>query len=317
MPGLLNVLGKFLIYGQRLCIYPSAFDSEDERNFGICFPDNVDTEDLTITTSDNIALKCYFLRAPNYRRHTSIAGQRLSIRTVTSAAARAIIIMFHGNGYHAWLHFSSAQRFLRLGCDVLVVSYRGYGHSLGKPTEKGLRRDAQAALEYVLADAELSKSRIVLHGHSLGGAVAIDLVARNPDKISGLIVENTFLSIPLVAKEIPGIRHLTFIINQRWESYRRILKIPKDIPILMLSGKDDEVVPEWHMLKLWDLASIRGEGKDMKKSEIQSRLERDGREGSDRGKDMFKTIVGGTHADTWTRSGYWSTVQTFLERLDL
>ncbi|KAJ3921253.1 Alpha/Beta hydrolase protein, partial [Lentinula edodes] len=227
---------------------------------------------------------------------------------------RAIIIMFHGNGYHAWLHLSSAKRFLRLGCDVLVVSYRGYGHSSGKPSEKGLRRDSQAALEYVLADAELSKSRIVLHGHSLGGAVAIDLAGRNPDKaliISGLIVENTFLSIPLVAKEIPGIRHLTFIIHQRWESYKRILKIPKHIPILMLSGKEDEVVPEWHMLKLWELAGMRGEGTDVKRS---------GSEGEEThpncGNDMFKSIAGGTHADTWTRSGYWSTVRTFLEKLN-
>ncbi|GAV99568.1 n-carbamoylsarcosine amidase [Lentinula edodes] len=296
MPSLFDVLGKVLIYGQRLCIYPSAFDSEDERTFNLSL-DNPGVEDVTLITSDKVTLKCYLLRASHDRSRTSLPDLRLSIRTVTpSVVPRAIIIMFHGNGYHAWLHLSSAKRFLRLGCDVLVVSYRGYGHSSGKPSEKGLRRDSQAALEYVLADAELSKSRIVLHGHSLGGAVAIDLAGRNPDKISGLIVENTFLSIPLVAKEIPGIRHLTFIIHQRWESYKRILKIPKHIPILMLSGKEDEVVPEWHMLKLWELAGMRGEGTDVKRS---------GSEGEEThpncGNDMFKSIAGGTHADTWTR----------------
>ncbi|KAJ4490029.1 alpha/beta-hydrolase [Lentinula aciculospora] len=313
MPGLFNLLGKLLIYGQKLLIYPSAFESDEERRSTFSYLGNVDIEDVTITTADEITLVCYLMRASHRRSRPSSHDSTLSIQTIPPLPVpRAIIIMFHGNGYHAWLQFTSAERFLRLGCDVLIVSYRGYGHSSGKPSEKGLQKDSQAALEYVLADAELSRSRIVLHGHSLGGAVAIDLASRNPDKISGLIIENTFLSIPLVAEKIPGIRHLTFFINQRWESYKRILEIPKEIPILMLSGMLDTVVSPKHMFRLWKLSARRGERK-----ETQPPAQEEEDEGLDHGNDMFERIYRGTHADTWTQSGYWSTVRAFLDRLDL
>ncbi|KAE9405552.1 alpha/beta-hydrolase [Gymnopus androsaceus JB14] len=323
MPGVFKALGKVIRHGpQILCVYPSAFESEEERISNYSFPRNVEFEDVTITTSDKISLECYLLRASQRRNRTETPNSshsRLSFRTSSpSVTPRALVIMFHGNGYHAWHHGYSGQQFLRLGCDVLLVEYRGYGRSSGVPSEKGLRRDAQAALEYVISHPELSRLHIIIHGHSLGGAVAIDLAGRNPEKISGLIIENTFLSIPEVAKAIPGIRHFTFVIHQRWESYRRILRIPKSIPILMFSGKKDEVVPELHMLQLWKLAASRGEGTDLKKDKKRrSRLEGEVSETLDRGNDMFKSIPEGTHADTWTRSGYWSTIDTFLKKLDL
>jgi alpha/beta superfamily hydrolase len=78
-----------------------------------------------------------------------------------------------------------------------MVEYRGYGLSTGVPDEAGLKVDAQTALDHLRQRAETSRSQIIVYGQSLGGAVAINLVAANEDKgdIAGLVLENTFLSI--------------------------------------------------------------------------------------------------------------------------
>ncbi|KAF5355396.1 hypothetical protein D9757_012540 [Collybiopsis confluens] len=285
----------------RLLLIPRQ--NEVYRNFS--FPKNVDSETLAITTIDNETIRCHLLHAhasrhskPRLSRTLESRNSKISSCSISTSPSvpRAVVIMFHGNGYH---YAYSGQQFVRLGCDALIVSYRGYGRSSGRASEKGLQRDAQAALDHVLTDPVLSKYPIylngfikILHGHSLGGALALWLASRNPDKISGLILENTFLSIPLVAKEIPYIRHFRLFIHQKWESYKRITKIPKSVAILMLSGKDDELVPESHMLKLWELASTRGENK--KSTDDKSPSDGGGRKAED-GRDLFKSISKGTH----------------------
>lgn len=222
-------------------------------------------------------------------------------------------MMFHGNGYHIWHHLGVGKEFVKLGCAAIMVSYRGYGNSTGYPTERGLRRDAQAALDYILGHTGLSKVPIVVHGHSLGGAVSIDLAARNPGKISALIVENTFLSIPSVARSIPLFRHLTFFIHQRWQSEKRIKQIERSVPICMMSGAKDGIVPaeqmgELHRLSINRSLKTKGKQKDAQSMELQSTTDEDG----DDLKDEFHVFERGDHADTWTQEGYWLAIDSFL-----
>lgn len=84
-----------------------------------------------------------------------------------------------------------------MGCSVFMLEYRGYGLSTGSPDERGLMIDAQTALDYLMNRHETKNNKIVVYGQSLGGAVSIQLVAKNQKsgKISGLILENTFLSM--------------------------------------------------------------------------------------------------------------------------
>ncbi|KAJ8082365.1 bem46 protein, variant [Marasmius tenuissimus] len=329
MPSLSSVLAKIAIHGQILLIYPAAFETREERRTNYAFPSDLPYEDVELTTSDGVKLKCMLLRAEK-RSRTSVES-RCSRATESSRSrdrrtnARATVLMFHGNGYHIWHHAYSGVKFLELGCDVLLVSYRGYGESGGTPSEKGLKKDSQAALDYVVAHPELNKRPIIVHGHSLGGAVSIDLAQRNPDKIHGIILENTFLSIPAVAKDLPGIRHLTFAIHQTWESQRRIASIPRSIPILMFSGLKDEVVPAAQMEKLWEISRTRrrkaqeergsffGLGSKLfkKTTEEEAIITED----DNTTMDIFKIIPDGTHADTWIQPGYWETVHDFLTTL--
>jgi pimeloyl-ACP methyl ester carboxylesterase len=89
------------------------------------------------------------------------------------------------------------------GCNILMVEYRGYGTSEGEPSEDGLKLDAQAALDY-LHDArdDVDGRQIFAFGRSLGGAVAIWLAHKNPRRLRGIMIENSFTSIREMAMPI-------------------------------------------------------------------------------------------------------------------
>ncbi|KAJ7346130.1 Alpha/Beta hydrolase protein [Mycena albidolilacea] len=223
------------------------------------------------------------------RAHTLAAAAR------QDAPAVATVIMFHGNGMNYGDTIYAAKRFVMRRCNVLILSYRGYGDSEGVPSESRLRLDAQAGLDHVKADPALSATPTILFGTSLGGAVAIDLASRNPSAIAALIVENTFESLPRVVRDWPVVGLFSFLCFERWNSASKVPRIPATTPILMLSGTSDEVVPRKHMVALWDIARTRGEGA----------AER----------DTFAAFPNGRHADTFTCPGYWTAVGEFLEKV--
>jgi abhydrolase domain-containing protein 13 len=133
-----------------------------------------------IPTPDGESLSAFFLRAN--KQHA---------RNVT-------ILMFHGNAGNIGYRVPIAKILEDdLGCNVLMLQYRGYGMSTGTPNEKGLMIDAQTGLDYVKQRAETRNTRIVVYGQSIGGAVAIGLAARNLKEgdIAGIILENTFTSM--------------------------------------------------------------------------------------------------------------------------
>jgi fermentation-respiration switch protein FrsA (DUF1100 family) len=106
--------------------------------------------------------------------------------------------MFHGNAGNIGHRVPIAKAVQdTLQCNVFMLEYRGYGMSTGVPDEAGLKIDAQTGLDYLRHRPETRNTKIVVYGQSLGGAVAINLVASNqePGDIGGLILENTFLSI--------------------------------------------------------------------------------------------------------------------------
>lgn len=133
-----------------------------------------------IPTPDGESLSAFYLRAN--KQHA---------RNVT-------VLMFHGNAGNIGYRLPIGKILEDdLGCNVLMLQYRGYGMSSGTPNEKGIMIDAQTGLDYIRQRSELRGSRIVIYGQSIGGAVAIGLVARNLKNgdIKGLVLENTFLSI--------------------------------------------------------------------------------------------------------------------------
>lgn len=153
--------------------------------------------------------------------------------------------MFHGNAGNIGHRLPIARMLIAAsGCNVFMLEYRGYGISTGQPDEAGLNIDAQTALDYLRDRAETRHHKIVVYGQSLGGAVAIRLVAKNQGRgdISGLILENTFLSMrKLIPSIMPPAKYLAYLCHQVWPSDSLIPAVK--VPTLFLSGLQDEIVP--------------------------------------------------------------------------
>lgn len=106
--------------------------------------------------------------------------------------------MFHGNAGNIGHRTPIARMIVNsIGCNVFMLEYRGYGLSTGTPDETGLTLDGETAYEYLRQRAETRDHDIVIYGQSLGGAVAVKLAAKyqNDPKLTGLVLENTFLSM--------------------------------------------------------------------------------------------------------------------------
>lgn len=203
--------------------------------------------------------------------------------------------MFHGNGGNVGHRVPLARIFfLKMRCNVMLLSYRGYGFSEGSPSEKGIRIDAQAALDYIKSHPILGRTKLVIYGQSIGGAVGIDLASRNRNKIQALILENTFLSLPrLIPSALPLLAPFAFLCHQIWDSATSITLIPPNVPILMLSGKVDEVVPPEHMTELFEISCRTG-----------------------RNKGVWREFANGSHNDTCVQPGYWNAIDDFVAQLD-
>jgi len=130
---------------------------------------------------------------------------------------------------------------------VLVIDYRGYGRSAGRPGEKGLYADADAAYGFLLGKG-YRPEQIILHGESLGSAVAVDLCARHP--CGGVVLEAPFTTArEVAARALPVLGPL---LTWGLDSKRKIATIRA--PVLIIHGTRDEVIPFELGQALWAAA---------------------------------------------------------------
>ena len=153
------------------------------------------------------------------------------------------LIYLHGSGLNIGANVSHARRFKELGFSVLLISYRGYGQSDGDfPTEDQVYADAEAAWNYLVKQKGIKARDIFIYGHSLGGAVAINLAISHPEA-KGLIVEATFTSIADMGRRYKFYRLLPIelITHQRFDSIKKVNRL--QVPVLYIHGTDDKLVP--------------------------------------------------------------------------
>jgi len=141
-----------------------------------------------------------------------------------------------------------------LGFSVLAIDYRGFGKSsAGLPSEEMAYEDARAAWDW-LAQRYPGRPRYVF-GHSLGGAIAIDLASKVDDE-QGVIVEGTFTSIPDVASSMKwGWLPVGPLITQRFDSIRKVGRIHS--PLLVVHGADDHLIQSELGRRLYEAAPGR------------------------------------------------------------
>jgi fermentation-respiration switch protein FrsA (DUF1100 family) len=149
------------------------------------------------------------------------------------------VIVFNGNGGNRAYRTPLAAALARGGNAVLLFDYRGYGGNPGLPSERGLARDARAALEAVLSRDDVNPEGIVYLGESLGTGVAVRLAAERPPH--ALILRSPFTSLADVGQYHYPFLPVRWLLRDRFDSLDRIGHIRA--PLLVVAGTEDQIVP--------------------------------------------------------------------------
>jgi fermentation-respiration switch protein FrsA (DUF1100 family) len=187
-------------------------------------------EDVQLTADDGVKLHGWFVPA--------------------AENARGTLLFFHGNAGNISHRLESILQFHRLGLDVLIVDYRGYGRSEGSPSERGTYRDAEAAWQYLTEERGVAPSRIVVFGRSVGGAVGAWLAANR--EAGALIVESSFSSLPALAAELYWFLPVRWLSRFRYPTADYVAAA--DCPVLVIHSREDDIVPFHHGRAIYESA---------------------------------------------------------------
>jgi len=255
---LLVLLGLMLLENH-LIFFPAKYP------VGNWQPDDLDVEDAYFTAADGTRLHGWYLEHPHPRGH---------------------VLFAHGNaGNITWRAEILRQLHDRLGVSVLIFDYRGYGRSEGSPNEEGVLADARAARRWLARRADIDEQSIILLGRSIGGAVVVDLAAR--DGARALVLESTFTSLPDVAVGHYPWAPVRWLMRTRLNSLEKIQNYHG--PLLMSHGDADRIVPYQLGRRLFEAAPSRNK--------------------------KFITLRGGDHNDPQPAS-YYEQLDAFLNTLE-
>lgn len=243
----------------RLAFFPSAGEQQTPEDLGLTF------EPATLNTSDGERLRAWLLPGPT---------------------ATALVVYFHGNGGNlsVWLPILAGVQ--RQGFTIAAIDYRGYGASTGRPSERGLYRDVDAALEWAARSVKPALP-VIYWGRSLGAAMAAYAATkRKPD---GLILEAGFADVrSLQMRASPLLGLLSVFSSYRFPAAEYAGRA--GCPVLVMHGDADTIIPFSNGRDLYD------------------RLPEPKR---------FAVIGGGDHNDSSPPDprSYWSTVHDFVDSL--
>lgn len=243
------------------------------ENKGIYFPTNkiefypsslgLPFEDIYIKTEDDIKINGWFIPYNN---------------------AKYTLLFFHGNAGNIGHRIQKLHMFWKLGVNLFIVDYRGYGQSEGRVSEKGFYLDAKAAYDYLVNSRGILPKQIILYGESLGIAVVVDLASLV--EVKALILEGAFSRGKDIAKKIYPFLP-TFLFSNQFDSLEKIKKVKAQK--LFIHSRDDEVIPYELARKLYNAADEPKE---------------------------FIELVGGHNDAFWvSEKKYISSINSFLERL--
>ena len=168
-------------------------------------------------------------------------GERLHGWFVPADTARGTLLFFHGNAGNISHRLQSLLIFNRLGLDVLMVDYRGYGQSSGSPGEQGTYLDARAAWDYLVGERGVEGDRVVIFGRALGGAVGAWLASRDDVSPAGLVVESTFSSGLDMGRRLYPVLPVRLITRIDYPVKDYVTAV--EAPLLVIHSRDDEIIP--------------------------------------------------------------------------
>jgi fermentation-respiration switch protein FrsA (DUF1100 family) len=189
--------------------------------------------------------------SPGYREDASVLkltsadGARISAKYFPNADARFTLLFSHGNAEDMGYDTPFLEAIRDAGFAVFAYDYQGYGTSEGKPSEKHVYEDNEAAYNYLINNLHVPPNRIIAWGRSLGAAAAVDLAARRP--VAGLIMESAFTS---------AFRVLTRFALVPFDKFPNLARISNvRCPVLVIHGKRDGIISFYHGQTLFAAAN--------------------------------------------------------------
>jgi fermentation-respiration switch protein FrsA (DUF1100 family) len=180
----------------------------------------------------------------------SADGERVIAWHMPPRDDKPVVLYFHGNGGSIRLRVDRFRRLAAGGVGLVGLSYRGYGGSTGRPTERGLIEDARAAYAFA---AERYPGRIAVWGESLGTGVAVALAAEKP--VTHVILDAPYTSTLDVAADLYWFLPVRLLMKDQYRSDLRIRNVKA--PVLILHGDGDDIIPIKYGERL--LAMVPGE----------------------------------------------------------
>ncbi len=219
----LLAIGLFF-FQSRLVYFPKSELIAAPDDYGLAF------EDVSLLTADDVKLHGWFIPA---------------------GKPRGAVLFCHGNGGNISYRLDTLKILHEMGLSVLIFDYRGYGRSDGAPSERGTYLDAQAAWDFLTKDKLFAPGSIIIHGRSLGGAIAAHLAKDNLP--AGLIVESSFSS----ATDI-GVEKLPFMparLLSRFD-YNTVEFVKRvKCPVLVIHSADDRLIGIDHGRRVYAAAN--------------------------------------------------------------
>lgn len=156
------------------------------------------------------------------------------------------LLFFHGNAGNISHRLDSIRIFHQLGLQVLIIDYRGYGRSTGRPSEEGLYEDGRTAWQWLRGEQGIPAANIILFGRSLGAAVAAHLGQEQSDEglPRGVILESSFTSVPDMAARIYPFLPVRTLARYDYATKELVGELRS--PVLVVHSPQDDIVPFSH-----------------------------------------------------------------------
>ncbi len=249
--GALCLLALALSGCTSLFFYPQKNQIDSPERYGVKY------EAVSLKAADGTALNAWFFPAQDR------AGSK------DSGKPKPTVLFLHGNAENISSHFRAIAWLPAEGFNVLALDYRGYGASEGQPSLAGMQLDIDAAMRSLLARNDADPDRIVILGQSLGGALAIHYAAHSAYRahMRAVVIDSSFNDYRQIAREKLASSVLTWLFQ--WLPWLTIddSYSPEDsvaaispLPLLLIRGEQDMIVPPSHSQQLFDRA---GEPKEL------------------------------------------------------
>jgi len=181
---------------------------------------------------------------------TTDDGVRLAAWYVPAETPRGTVLFCHGNAGNMSHRLSTIEVWNGLGWNLLLFDYRGYGASEGSPDEEGTYRDAEAAWRHLTVERGVAAGDLLVHGRSLGGAVAAWVAVQHPPK--AVILESTFTNVPDAAAHLFPWLPVRWLARYKYDTLARVGHLA--CPVLVIHSRGDDLLPYAHGRALFEAA---------------------------------------------------------------